>query len=230
MTLRAENREAYQERMKDCPQFKRFGIVPKWFPGTGDVDGFIHDEVVRQYHDTRLRDDGGIRVEWMRAAWSYAQRRAHLGDPDVPDILALGTLIEPYMNHTEFRKGEVHIGGGKGAPPQLISPLTAQLVTRIPELTREIGRKGPHPGEFRVAWTYGSFPWTYGSTPGSTVINLVSEMLCKVVTVDDWYLAFEAIHPFGDGNGRTGKVLHNWLLGTLDDPVLVADYFGGGNP
>lgn len=36
--------------------------------------------------------------------------------------------------------------------------------------------------------------------------------------------------PFADGNGRTGKILHNWLLGTLNDPVLVTDYFGGGNP
>ena len=54
--------------------------------------------------------------------------------------------------------------------------------------------------------------------------------LCGHWTADDFYLEFERIHPFGDGNGRTGKVLHNWLLGTLDDPVLVADYFGAGNP
>lgn len=49
-------------------------------------------------------------------------------------------------------------------------------------------------------------------------------------TADDFYLEFEKIHPFGDGNGRTGKILHNWLLGTLRDPVLIKDYFGGGNP
>ena len=50
------------------------------------------------------------------------------------------------------------------------------------------------------------------------------------MTADDFYLEFEHIHPFRDGNGRTGKVIHNWLLNTLYDPVLVADYFGGGNP
>lgn len=50
------------------------------------------------------------------------------------------------------------------------------------------------------------------------------------MTADDFYLAFEDIHPFGDGNGRTGKILHNWILGTLRDPVLVRDYFGVGNP
>jgi hypothetical protein len=50
------------------------------------------------------------------------------------------------------------------------------------------------------------------------------------MSADDFYVEFEHIHPFGDGNGRTGKILHNWLLGTLHDPVLVKDYFGGGNP
>lgn len=45
-----------------------------------------------------------------------------------------------------------------------------------------------------------------------------------------WLRVNPSIHPFYDGNGRTGKILHNWLLGTLDDPVLVYDYFGGGNP
>jgi hypothetical protein len=47
---------------------------------------------------------------------------------------------------------------------------------------------------------------------------------------DEFYVEFEKIHPFVDGNGRTGKILHNWLMNSLDDPVLVKDYFGGGNP
>jgi hypothetical protein len=50
------------------------------------------------------------------------------------------------------------------------------------------------------------------------------------MTADDFYVEFENIHPFGDGNGRTGKIIHNWILGTLRDPVLVRDYFKGGNP
>lgn len=47
---------------------------------------------------------------------------------------------------------------------------------------------------------------------------------------DEAYLSFQKIHPFVDGNGRTGKILHNWWLQTLDSPVLVADFFGHGNP
>ena len=42
-----------------------------------------------------------------------------------------------------------------------------------------------------------------------------------------WYQRFEEIHPFIDGNGRTGKVLLNWLIGRWDDPLFPPkDLFG----
>ncbi len=47
---------------------------------------------------------------------------------------------------------------------------------------------------------------------------------------DAFYLEFQRIHPFMDGNGRVGKIIHNWMLGALARPTLIKDYFGGGNP
>ncbi len=49
-------------------------------------------------------------------------------------------------------------------------------------------------------------------------------------TPDEAYKAFEEIHPFLDGNGRVGKIIHNWMNGTLLNPVLVQDFFGHGVP
>jgi fido (protein-threonine AMPylation protein) len=47
---------------------------------------------------------------------------------------------------------------------------------------------------------------------------------------DIFYFEFEQIHPFKDGNGRTGKILYNYLCGTLDDPIMPPNFWGGNNP
>lgn len=47
---------------------------------------------------------------------------------------------------------------------------------------------------------------------------------------DEAYKEFEMIHPFRDGNGRVGKIIYNWLRGTLDDPQMPPNFFGVANP
>lgn len=43
----------------------------------------------------------------------------------------------------------------------------------------------------------------------------------------DFYREFELIHPFVDGNGRTGKILLNMLNGSLLNPIFPPNDFWG---
>lgn len=74
--------------------------------------------------------------------------------------------------------------------------------------------------------------WMHGTLPGSAEIDPLVRMAAG-------HYQFEAIHPFTDGNGRTGRVINLLYLveqGLLDIPVLYlsrhilrnkADYYSG---
>lgn len=47
---------------------------------------------------------------------------------------------------------------------------------------------------------------------------------------EEVYLEFELIHPFNDGNGRTGKIILNWLNDSLAAPIMPPDFFNCANP
>ena len=52
------------------------------------------------------------------------------------------------------------------------------------------------------------------------------EIGCSDEVAAGWFRQYEEIHPFVDGNGRTGSLLHLWLLGRLDDPIHAPNLWG----
>ncbi len=65
--------------------------------------------------------------------------------------------------------------------------------------------------------------------PPATVIGSLQDLIAKRDTLSplEFYMAFERIHPFVDGNGRVGKCLLNARAGTLWSPFFPPDDFWG---
>jgi len=63
----------------------------------------------------------------------------------------------------------------------------------------------------------------HGQVPG-LMKELVAKYSRRMSTIDrmiEFHVDFEMIHPFRDGNGRTGRVLLNWMLARAGYPPFV---------
>ena len=122
-------------------------------------------------------------------------------------------------------------------------PLSNRLIREIHRMLLSSGRGGQlHPGEFRTSqnWIGGRRPGNavYVPSPPHAVADCMGELEQFLHTRDDGlptlvraglaHVQFETIHPFLDGNGRTGRLLVTFLLceaGVLREPLLYLSLF-----
>ncbi|MFY9232890.1 MAG: Fic/DOC family N-terminal domain-containing protein [Fimbriimonadaceae bacterium] len=122
-------------------------------------------------------------------------------------------------------------------------PLSLRLVREVHRLLLEGGRTEVHayPGEFRTTqnWIGGGSPATarYVPPPPHDALRSMSEIEAFLHKEDSLpillraglaHAQFETVHPFVDGNGRTGRLLVTFLLcelGALRRPVLYLSEF-----
>lgn len=172
-----------------------------WLRVSPAIRSFILGEVERQYHPIGT-GEYKERVEWMTDAWTWAIQKNTEPGHRAP-------TIDDVLFLAARIEPQVNQNGYRTYGVQVgdhICPPAQEVPERMERLWRHIKDVVPEQGKaYELDGILG-------------------------ISADDFYLSFEGIHPFGDGNGRTGKILHNWLLHTLMKPVLIKDYFGGGNP
>jgi hypothetical protein len=77
----------------------------------------------------------------------------------------------------------------------------------------------------RVGWDEKMDSSLVSSALDSLVENQ-PEIGCSDEDATEWFRQYEEIHPFVDGNGRTGSLLYNHLRGTLERPTHAPNLWG----
>ncbi len=122
-------------------------------------------------------------------------------------------------------------------------PLSNRLIREIHAILLSQGRgSAMNPGEFRTTqnWIGGRRPGNavYVPPPPAAVLDCMGDLERFLHATDDGlpalvraalaHVQFETIHPFLDGNGRTGRLLITFLLchaGMLKEPLLYLSLY-----
>lgn len=123
-------------------------------------------------------------------------------------------------------------------------PLSLRFIREIHKVLLEetIDAPGKTPGNFRISqnWIGGGSPNTakFVPPPPHEMVQSLGDFEKFLYVVDEYsplikaalaHAQFETIHPFLDGNGRTGRLLTTFYLcklGVLERPVLyLSEYF-----
>lgn len=140
---------------------------------------------------------GELSVAWMVEGWAYAM--AHRSRPPTyGDVLLLGRLVEPRKAATGTRRYDVQVGTNVKMPWEHVDDALRRLVSAQP-IPDPVVAFPLRPEQGERAQDYAA-------------------------RCDAWYRDYEDVHPFADGNGRTGSLLFNWHMRSLPEPVHPPDF------
>lgn len=155
--------------------------------------------------ECRLQMSGELSVGWMVDAWLYAQDVAgykvgvakpeYKYQPTLDDVQNIGCIVEPNVNY----------GPGFRKVDVRVGFDVKAPWQHVPVLMANL-MEGLRPSLTEVANS--AYPDDYG-----------------LLTPAKFFKEYEDIHPWQDGNGRSGVILFNWLNGTLDDPVWAPNFW-----
>ena len=151
---------------------------------------------------------------------------------DLPGPSSMTEAARLYCVEETWRQGySLHTPDGRDAAGRMIGAWAdaAERPEVTPEAVERIGRAiepDKNPDGFRRGAVY------VGGSARLQSVGMIRrgiDLLCREAPKPGeagglealiWYWRFETVHPFNDGNGRTGKILLNTLLGRMADPVF----------
>jgi Fic family protein len=98
-------------------------------------------------------------------------------------------------------------------------PLTEEFILRVHSIVLEGGGRyrdvDVRVGHYRAPG--------HGQVPGlmKELVVKYSRSMSTIDRIIEFHVDFEMIHPFRDGNGRTGRVILNWMLARAGYPPFV---------
>lgn len=168
-----------------------------------NTEEYIKFEVERQGSTKFV--DFGIAVQYASLGPSFALGEA-LDIPMVKTfenfVMTIAELVEPELNDMSMESALKGEGNLRNTP---VGFATGGKATNPVDVPHQFHR-------WAVTWTEGI---------------LRPQEQATEEEVDRAVKALLQIHPWVDGNGRTASILRNWMLGTLDNPTQLPNFFDG---
>ena len=155
-----------------------------------------------------FQESNAIEQEWDHdslndtlEAWNYLLGQEFLNHEVIlrSHLLLMKTRQTiPLSLKGAYRHGDIYIANRKGTNPQHLRTHMNAWIFKQNDLIRRCQEEGAETDE---------------------TIEVFQDRWAKIVMQE--HIAYEIIHPFADGNGRTGRLFLNWTRVQMGLPILV---------